>query len=105
MKPDTLTQFDSYIVDVLLPDLVGHDRRPSAFIVYLYLWCRNRGNTRRAQRISLQTMAAETGLSKRTVQLALEHLLRRRLITRESDGRTDVPAHRVLSPWRWGAGS
>jgi hypothetical protein len=23
---------DSYVVDVLMPDLVGHDRRPAAFI-------------------------------------------------------------------------
>ena len=29
---------DQYVVDVLMPDLVGHDRSQSAFIVYLYLW-------------------------------------------------------------------
>ena len=28
---------DEYVVDVLMPDLVGHDRRPSAFIVFLFL--------------------------------------------------------------------
>ena len=26
---------DAYVLDVLMPDLVGHDRRPSAFLVYL----------------------------------------------------------------------
>ena len=29
---------DPYITDVLMRDLVGHDRTPSAFIVYLWLW-------------------------------------------------------------------
>jgi hypothetical protein len=28
---------DEYVVDVLMPDLVGHDRRPAAFIVFLFL--------------------------------------------------------------------
>ena len=28
---------DTYVVDVLMPDLVGHDRRPATFIVYLFL--------------------------------------------------------------------
>ena len=28
---------DGYVLDVLMRDLVGHDKKPSAFIVYLYL--------------------------------------------------------------------
>ena len=28
---------DSYVTDVLMRDLVGHDRRPVAFLVYLWL--------------------------------------------------------------------
>ena len=28
---------DDYVFDTLMPDLVGHDRQPSAFIVYLFL--------------------------------------------------------------------
>jgi len=28
---------DDYVVDVLLRDLVGHDRRPVSFLVYLWL--------------------------------------------------------------------
>jgi hypothetical protein len=31
-------RFDFYVLDGLMPDLVGHDKQPSAFIVYLYLW-------------------------------------------------------------------
>ena len=29
--------FDAYLVDTLMPDLVGHDGQPSAFLVYLFL--------------------------------------------------------------------
>ena len=29
---------DPYILEALMPDLVGHDQRPSSFIVYLALW-------------------------------------------------------------------
>ena len=63
---------DSYVIDVLLPDLVGHDRRPAAFLVYLYLLRHARTkNGRREVRASLQTIASSTGLSKSTVQNAL----------------------------------
>jgi hypothetical protein len=27
--------FDAYVIDALMPDLVGHDRRASAFVLYL----------------------------------------------------------------------
>src|SRR5215470_6725961 len=35
---ETMTGFalDPYVLDVLLPELVGHDHSPSAFIVYVY---------------------------------------------------------------------
>jgi hypothetical protein len=33
---------DEYVVDVLLPDLTGHDHAPNAFLVYIVLWtCRS----------------------------------------------------------------
>jgi len=34
--------FDDYVTDVLMRDLVGHDRRPVAFLVYLWLAQRRR---------------------------------------------------------------
>lgn len=37
-RPTTPVLVDAYIVETLMPDLVGHDRQPSAFLVYLYLW-------------------------------------------------------------------
>ena len=91
--------FDPYLLDTLMPDLVGHDRQPSAFIVYLYLAHRaTRGRTR-AVTISLATMAADTGLSKTAVQRALGTLVRRRLLRAEKRARTAVPAYTVLRPW------
>jgi len=71
---------DHYIVDVLMPDLVGHDRRPATFIVYLYLLRTAANSKRDTFSVSLQTIATKTGLSKSTVQAAIRHLRRRRLL-------------------------
>jgi hypothetical protein len=55
---------DRYVLETLMPDLVGHDRRASAFLVYLALWARAAGRPARHARVSLRTLAEETGLSK-----------------------------------------
>jgi helix-turn-helix protein len=65
---------DDYVIDVLLPDLAGHDRSPSAFLVYLVLWTHLFRSERRAVAVSLQRLAAETGLSKSAVQAAIRLL-------------------------------
>ncbi|HEX6639152.1 MAG TPA: hypothetical protein VF033_15965 [Steroidobacteraceae bacterium] len=91
---------DAYVVDVLMPDLVGHDRRPATFIVYLYL-LRAAGRSRRdTVEVSLQTIAAKTGLSKSAVQIALRHLRRRRLLDPAVEATVTSPKRRVLRPWR-----
>jgi hypothetical protein len=59
---------DEYVIDVLMRDLVGHDRAPSAFLVYLHLWAESRGQTKGIVRTSHQSMAEMTGLSKSAVQ-------------------------------------
>ncbi len=66
----TASRFDTYVIDALMPDLVGHDRRASAFVLYLYIWRKTAGGTRPAV-ASLQMMADGTGLAKRSVQGAL----------------------------------
>src|SRR5215475_5837811 len=71
---------DEYVLDVLLPDLVGHDRSPAAFLVYLVLWTHLFRSERRAVAVSLQSLAAETGLSKSAVQDAIRLLRRRSLV-------------------------
>lgn len=93
-------RIDPYVVESLLPDLAGHDRKLSAFAVYLYLWHRTRRQRGRPVACSYQEMASETGLSKRTVQLSVGHLLRRKLIGAQQATRTAVPVYRVFAPWR-----
>jgi len=93
----SVVSLDPYVIDVLLPDLVGHDHRPSAFLVYLYL--SRRAGRGLAARVSLRTIAEGTGLSKRAVQTALRTLGRRRLIRARRAGPTAVPEYLVQRPW------
>ena len=90
---------DSYVIDVLLPDLVGHDRRPAAFLVYLFL-LRQAARGRKDQvSISLQAIATHTGLAKSTVQTALRHLRRRRLLDPDVAASPALPVRAILRPW------
>jgi len=91
---------DDYALDVLMRDIVGHDKQPAAYLAYLYLY----GLAARAKwkpvPISLRALAEGTGLSKSAVQTALVLLRRRRLIETTSDHPTATPEHRVVRPWR-----
>lgn len=91
---------DLYVLDTLMRDLVGHDRAPSAYLVYLQLWRLTHGVDTKAVSIALLDLAEATGLSKRTVQAALSHLAHRRLIAVAREGMTSVPEYTVLRPWR-----
>src|SRR4051794_5230584 len=90
---------DHYVVDVLLRDLVGHDRSPAAFLVYLFLWRRTRGLPTPSVRLSHRDIAEDTGLSKSAVQQALRILHRRGLVQSKQQHRTDTPQHQVLRTW------
>jgi CRP-like cAMP-binding protein len=90
---------DSYVIDVLLPDLVGHDRRPGAFLVYLFLLRHAAKLKRDSVTVSLQTIATKTGLSKSTVQAALRHLRQRQLIDPNVRASINDPVRRVMRPW------
>ena len=94
-----IARFDAYLLDSLMPDLVGHDRQPSAFIVYLYLAHRVTRARTRAVAISLQGIAADTGLSKTAVQSAIRTLVRRRLLRVDKRSRTAIPSYTVLRAW------
>ena len=98
-SPMTTLAVDAYVVRTLMPDLVGHDRQPSAFLVYLLLWDRSGGARRRNVPLSLREIAEGTGLSKRGVQAALGVLARRRLVSARRDGPTAVPQYTVHRPW------
>jgi hypothetical protein len=88
---------DAYVLDTLMRDLVGHDRRPSAYLLYLAL-LGPPGEGRVAQ--SHAQLAHRTGLSKRAVQDGLAHLIRRRLIEARRAAPTEPAQYRVLAPWR-----
>src|SRR5262245_30048950 len=68
------TTVDEYVLDALMRDLVGHDRQPSAFVVYLSLWRCTKGDERQTTQVALQDLAEATGLSKRSVQDAVAWL-------------------------------
>jgi len=93
-------QIDDYILDSLMPDLVGHDRQPSAFMVYLGLWRQTHGSGRTTTQVALQDIAETTGLSKRSVQDALGWLVKRKLVSVARASITAVPVYTVLRPWR-----
>lgn len=88
---------DAYVLDTLMRDLVGHDRRTSAFLIYLSLFASADGGF---ARISHAQLAERTGLSKRSAQDAVLHLIDRGLLKAEKTGPTEVTRYKLLSPWR-----
>lgn len=98
MNTSRALTIDAYVLDSLMADLVGHDRRPSAYILYLALLrlCGHAGTIG----ISLQGLATATGLSKTAVQRSVAHLRRRSLIAVRPQGTTHAPRYEILRPWR-----
>jgi len=92
-----ILQIDRYVIDTLMRDLVGHDHRPSAFLVYLALL--DLGETGRVAHSHAQ-LAEQTGLSKRAVQDAIRHLAKRGLLAMKRAGRTEPAIVQPLFPWR-----
>jgi CRP-like cAMP-binding protein len=90
---------DAFVLDALMPDLIGHDRRPASLVVYLHLY-RRAAKSGWAVRASHQAIADATGLSRSAVQSALAHLHRRQLVHTARANPTAVPNHRVLRPWQ-----
>lgn len=90
---------DGYVIDVLMRDLVGHDRAPSAFLVYLWLWRKTSGAGAASTEASLREVAEATGLSRSAVQGALRRLERRRLLRVRRRGPTAIPIYSVNRPW------
>ena len=91
---------DDYVLDILMRDLVGHDRQPAGYLVYLYLYGQAARGKWKPVPASLRMLADATGLSKSAVQSALENLRRRELIVTQSEHATAVPRHRILRHWR-----
>lgn len=90
---------DAYVFDSLMRDLVGHDRRASAFIVYLYMWRRTHGGGRTVV-VSHQMVTDGTGLSKRAVQDAVKHLEHRGLLQIKRTSTTSEATVTLVCEWR-----
>lgn len=91
---------DDYVVDVLMRDLVGHDRQPTSFLVYLWFTFEASRTRRDRLFVSYQTLADAIGISKSAAQTGVRWLVRRKLLETTKTSPTAVPAYRVLRPWR-----
>ena len=96
MKPLLL---DPYFIDVLMPDLAGHERSPAAFLVYLYLWRQQITRSAGTVQASYATIGLETGLSRVTAQRAVALLIRRKLLSARRQHSTSSPHYTVARPW------
>jgi hypothetical protein len=94
-----MPNLDDYILDTLMRDLVGHDHRPAAFLVYV--WLHGEQSRRSAAlRISFQELAENTGLSRSAAQSAVSWLKRRKLLSTTKENATDIPTYTLHTPWR-----
>jgi hypothetical protein len=94
-----MISLDDYVVDVLMRDLVGHDRRPVCFLVYVWLAAES-GRRNGVVEVSYREIAESVGVSKSSVQGAVSWLIRRNLIAVRKSSVTATPCYLVLSPWR-----
>jgi hypothetical protein len=94
-----MAAIDDYVIDVLMRDLVGHDRRPVCFLVYLWLAAEQRRRGAPVQ-ISYQELAESIGVSKSAAQSAIAWLVRPKLLAMSKATVTATPEYRVNSPWR-----
>lgn len=94
-----MTSIDSYVLDTLMRDLVGHDHRPAAYLVYVWLWG-ERERSEAVLRVSFQELAESTGLSRSAAQSAVAWLKKRKLVSAAKENATDVPTYTLHTPWR-----
>jgi hypothetical protein len=94
-----MPEIDDYILDTLMRDLVGHDHRPAAYLVYIWL-CGEQSRRSDPLRISFQELAESTGLSRSAAQAAVVWLKRRKLLSAQKANATDVPTYTIHKPWR-----
>lgn len=94
-----MPSIDAYLTDVLMRDLVGHDRRPVSFLVYLWLTVEQQ-KRKTAVQISYQELAESIGVSKSSTQAAVGWLVRRKLLLVCKENATAIPVYTVMRPWR-----
>lgn len=97
-----MPNLDDYVVDVLMRDLVGHDRKPASFLVYVWL-AAEQERRQGAVQVSYQELAESIGISKSSAQAAVSWLAKRKLLVASKENATAVPSYSVKSPWKDGA--
>lgn len=94
-----MPNFDDYVIDVLMRDLVGHDRRPVSFLIYLWLSAEQMRRKAEVQ-VSYQELAEAVGISKSSAQAAVGWLLQRKLLVSRKESVTAIPCYSVRTPWK-----
>jgi hypothetical protein len=94
-----MTALDDYVTEVLMRDLVGHDRRPASFLIWLWLAAEQQRKGSPVE-ISYQELAESAGVSKSSAQAAVAWLLRRKLLVSKKATVTSTPQYSVLTPWK-----
>jgi predicted transcriptional regulator len=89
---------DDYVIDVLMRDLVGHDRSVVSFLVYL--WFVGEQRKRNVVEASYRQIAECIGVSKSSAQAAVAWLIKRKLLASTKKTVTATPQYKVLAPWR-----
>ena len=92
-------KIDEFVVKSLMRDLVSHDKKPSAFIVFLYIYCAIENSEDDSVALSLNQLVDATGLSRSAVQGGIHTLLRRQLLTSDKKTVTTTPIYRVHKYW------
>jgi hypothetical protein len=94
-----MTNLDEYVTDVLMRDLVGHDKRPVSFLVYVWLAAEELRRNAPVQ-ISYQDLAESVGVSKSAAQAAVGWLAQRKLVAVNKTTVTATPSYKVQTPWK-----
>ena len=94
-----MVKLDEYITDTLMRDLVGHDRRPVSFLVYLWLVAEQQRRGK-AVAISYSELAESMGVSKSSAQASVGWLIQRRLLGVTRANVTATPSYVVQTPWK-----
>jgi hypothetical protein len=91
-----MTELDNYVTDVLMRDLIGHDKRPVSFLIYLWLAAEEQRRAAPVQ-ISYQELAESIGVSRSSAQTSVGWLIRRKLLEATRVSVTATPAYRVCT--------
>ena len=98
----SMVKLDDYVLDSLMRDLVGHDRRPVSYLVYLWL-AGEQQRQHKAVSISYSNLAESVGVSKSSAQSAVAWLIHRKLISSTKARVTATPNYAVEAPWKGGS--